>query len=767
MEVLKTIWDRFLNLFGFKHDTKYVKNYLNDANMRSGIFMSAIIALLEFALIFRQHDKYIFPALQADPTQNYWQVLFDNTSLFWLMMTFGLSMLGYCIFYLDKRLKKWKLITVIALAAVGLLFCIQLPFESSLRSFIQTIEKGKTNSYKSIVMLILLFILYSSIFLFHVSVIVSSILRFKGKKINWLQSVLVITLFAMVCLVFGVRVSYGDFYTSAQIQSKQFICFLMFTIYVGCLLIWKPYASIGILGAIFLGFYFVIKNGDSTMTVHFAKGAITGFYDNAGNVVAFDDPNVAYAVITNREWLDGDEVNYLTFFISLAMVCVSIYSQRIAEARKDEQLEVLATVDTLTGLNSFEYFVTLCKEKHQDKSIEQKYAYFFIDISSFKIFNEKRGFEAGNAFLKKIGEILKEHFPHDLITRQGDDHFVIFAPIEGAEERLNLVHKEIEKYDTDIRPGINAGGNIIIDVNEDPRLSIEKARYAVDEIKRKVGVIFCLYDEEMHKRYELMQYIVHHVDEAVENGYIKPYYQPVVYAKDQTLCGFEALTRWIDPVHGFMNPGLFIGVLEDSQLVYKIDFAMLELVCKDLRRRFDEKLPVVPVSINFSRVDFLVMDVETGINEIIQKYNIPKDYIHVEITESALNSQGDNLKASLNSIKKHGLAIWLDDFGSGYSSFNALKDYEFDVLKLDLEFLKGFGQNAKSRPLIKSVIDMANLIGMRTLSEGVETEEQAEFLKEIGCLRLQGYLFGKPEPYDVVSEKITNSFFKVAEDPFK
>lgn len=353
------------------------------------------------------------------------------------------------------------------------------------------------------------------------------------------------------------------------------------------------------------------------------------------------------------------------------------------------------------------------------------------------------------------------------MTRQGDDHFVVFAPLEGAKEKIELINKEVEQYDLDIHPGVISGGNVVIDLNEDPHLSIEKARFAADQIKHKIGKCFILYDEEMHNKYSLMQYIVHHVDEAVEKGYIKPFYQPVVYSKDQTLCGFEALTRWIDPEHGFMNPGMFISVLEDSQLVYKIDFAMLELVCKDLRMRIDNKLPVLPVSINFSRVDFLVTDVESRINDIIDKYEIPKDYIHIEITESALNSESESLKDALNSIKKNGLALWLDDFGSGYSSFNALKDYDFDVMKLDLEFLKGFDKNEKSRPLIKSVVDMAHLIGMRTLCEGVETKEQAEFLKEIGCLRLQGYLFGKPEPYDVISEKMANGFFKVASNPFK
>jgi EAL domain-containing protein (putative c-di-GMP-specific phosphodiesterase class I) len=176
----------------------------------------------------------------------------------------------------------------------------------------------------------------------------------------------------------------------------------------------------------------------------------------------------------------------------------------------------------------------------------------------------------------------------------------------------------------------------------------------------------------------------------------------------------------------------------------------------------DNNLPVVPVSINFSRLDFMVMDVPEVIESIINEYNIPKDFIHVEVTESALLEEGSLLKDAMKRLKDKGFALWLDDFGSGYSSFNALKDYDFDVLKLDMQFLVGFGENQKSRALIQSVISMANKVGMKTLSEGVETKEQAEFLKSISCGRLQGYLFGKPYSYDELKERIKKGEFVIS-----
>ena len=188
---------------------------------------------------------------------------------------------------------------------------------------------------------------------------------------------------------------------------------------------------------------------------------------------------------------------------------------------------------------------------------------------------------------------------------------------------------------------------------------------------------------------------------------------------------------------------------------------IFEAVCRDLRERLDQKLPVVPVSINFSRLDFELMDAVEVFDSLVQKYQIPKEYLHVEVTESALNENDRLLIDSTRRLKEKGYALWLDDFGSGYSSLNVLKDFDFDVLKIDMKFLIGFGTNQKAEPLIQSVIDMAGKIGLKTLTEGVETEEQANFLEKGGCLRLQGYRFGKPMPKEEILGKIDAGEFEI------
>ena len=183
-----------------------------------------------------------------------------------------------------------------------------------------------------------------------------------------------------------------------------------------------------------------------------------------------------------------------------------------------------------------------------------------------------------------------------------------------------------------------------------------------------------------------------------------------------------------------------------------------------MRRVLDSGNIIVPTSINFSRGDFSVINVADEVSMITQKYKIPTDYLHIEITESALIDEKANLISAMKNFKSRGFALWLDDFGSGYSSFNSLKDYEFDVLKLDMEFLKGFDKNDKSKPLIEAVLNMANRIGMRTLCEGVETKEQELFLKKIGCERLQGYLFSKPVSYEDLNKQIADGKLVISEE---
>ena len=188
----------------------------------------------------------------------------------------------------------------------------------------------------------------------------------------------------------------------------------------------------------------------------------------------------------------------------------------------------------------------------------------------------------------------------------------------------------------------------------------------------------------------------------------------------------EALARWNDPTYGLISPAVF-----------------------------------VPISINFSRLDFELSDPVKEVSTCIDKYKISKDDIHVEITETALTETDNKLQTAMNSFREKGFSLWLDDFGSGYSGLNVLKDFTFDMMKIDMKFLSKFSENEKTRPILSSIIALAKNIGMQTLTEGVETKEAYSFLKSIGCQRLQGYLFGKPMPKDEFLKKILPGEYSV------
>jgi len=257
------------------------------------------------------------------------------------------------------------------------------------------------------------------------------------------------------------------------------------------------------------------------------------------------------------------------------------------------------------------------------------------------------------------------------------------------------------------------------------------------------------------------QYVAENIDKALESGWIKVYYQPVIRSLTEQLCSAESLARWIDPEMGFLPPDKFIGTLEKTRQIHKLDLFIIEQVCKDISERLKNKLPTVPVSVNVSRLDFEEVDMLEALEEFVDRYDVPRDYIHIEVTESMIVSDADLMEKMIDSFREDGYEVWMDDFGSGYSSLNLLKDYNFDTIKLDMEFLRKF--NDKSKAIMTSTITMAKDIDMYTLAEGVETMEQVDYLRKIGCGRLQGYYYGKPMPIDEFFEHIEKQNIKIEE----
>ena len=721
----------FARIFGFEKLSKYENDYLHDSNIRSSSYMGVIVVLLEIWMLIRQTYSKLIPKVQAG--KDFFEYFVKYTSKYWLFLLVGLGLMLFCLFYQrDKKLTKGKFITLITAGSACMLYTSVLSLESftKVSETVTPVMAGIMNA-----MLISIYVL---LFVIGATIVAYSIVKYlKNKRIVILEHV-VITGFTLICLAFGVYVSYSDFW-----GGKEIICFLTMVIYVGCLLIYRPFVTVLILGASFLGFYNILLTYNEGLTFAAQEIEISGVM---------------------QKIISGDSVNYLTFFISLTTICFAIYHGRLNEARKSKALEKSAKEDGLTGLYNYGYFIGLTKDaiRNITENINEN-VLLFLDVHNFKAFNDQRGFEEGDKFLVSIGKYISEIFSGSLCARQADDHFVVFTKAEGAVEKLDALNGMVKGYDDEILLGISCGAYRLNNNGEDPRMAIDRARYAAHFIKNRFQTVYVEYDKTMSEEYRKRLYVINNIDNAVNNGWIVPFYQPVVWSDTEQLCGCEALARWIDPVYGQLYPNEFIPVLEEYRLIHKLDKSIFESVCKDLRVSLDAGKPVVPVSLNFSRLDFELMDAVSELENLVKKYGIAKELIHVEVTESALTDNFAHLNTAINRIKESGYSLWLDDFGSGYSSLNVLKDYQFDVIKIDMRFLSNLEKNEKARTLIDCIIKMANRINMLTLTEGVETQVQAEFLNRIGCNRLQGYLFGKPIPKNELYDRIEKGELTVSD----
>ena len=406
--------------------------------------------------------------------------------------------------------------------------------------------------------------------------------------------------------------------------------------------------------------------------------------------------------------------------------------------------------DSLTGLFNMAFFYQNVQallyspvNRRKDVSI------IHFDIPNFKLFNERNGFKLGDELLCDVAKVIKNEFDEGICSRFSDDHFVICTTCEKEEviRKVGMVYQKIlHSDDSAKRVRIKTGIHFIDDRMTEVGLACDHARLACNSIKNRHDVYYCVYDEMLRDRMRKQQYVVDHIDMAIENEYITVWYQPIVRLSSGQICGYEALVRWIDPVMGVMPPGDFIETLEQFHLIHRLDMFVVKRVCEDYQKVIKAGDPIVPASVNFSRLDFELCDIFGYVEETRKKYNVPINMIDLEITESVLNDNIGHIKAECEKMRSLGYKVWLDDFGSGYSSLNTLAEYSFDVMKLDLVFLRSYDHNPKTGKIMTYIIEGATNMGLDTLCEGVETEEHYNFLRMIGCGRAQGYYIGKPMP---------------------
>ena len=376
-------------------------------------------------------------------------------------------------------------------------------------------------------------------------------------------------------------------------------------------------------------------------------------------------------------------------------------------------------------------------------------AVVFFDLDGMKVYNSSYGLAAGDRLLRAFAEILRHHYGTSYCGRFNADHFIAITAVEGLEDTLERIF--IALADVDMEQTLPVSVGIYRYVHDDitPIDACDRAKIACDA-NSSYGSGYTWFDDTMGHTYMKQAYILSHLEQAMEEGWIQPCFQPVVRTLSNRLCGCEVLARWNDPKYGFISPGEFIPVLESSALSWKLDRFIAQKAMEMLRDRMNAGKPVVPISINVSRADFDVTDPVSSIVNMMDEMGLDRALVKVEITESTLMNDKELMRKALDRLHAAGLEVWMDDFGSGFSSLNVLKEFDFDEIKIDMVFLKNLDDRGKK--IITSVVRMAKQLGIHTLAEGVETEEHYNFLRDIGCEKLQGYYFSKPVFYNELDD---------------
>lgn len=407
----------------------------------------------------------------------------------------------------------------------------------------------------------------------------------------------------------------------------------------------------------------------------------------------------------------------------------------------------------LTGLYGLKPFLFNANELMKN-SFGSKFAVIRMDIYRFKTVNEFCGRKAGDALLKYIADTFREFESDDTIV--GHLRADIFAMCVSYEDTQNLIDivsyikNKIDKYNISCKI-LPAFGICISKDGMDVSLMLDYADIAMQEIKGKAFKFYTFYDDNMRKNMLYEKKIENEILGAIESDYIKTYVQPKVDMRSGKIVGGEALVRWLHPADGFIYPDKFIPVLEKSGYILDVDKHIWKSICMFLGSRKENNKPIVPISVNVSRMHVYHGTFTKYLCRLVEKFNISPEYIPLEVTESAFTEKEWDLYKKMHYLQRKGFRVSMDDFGSGYSSLNMLKDENVDEVKIDKKFIDTINDN-NSRIVIRHVISMLRELGIDIIVEGVETKEQADFLMENGCFYAQGYLYYKPMPIDEFGE---------------
>lgn len=428
---------------------------------------------------------------------------------------------------------------------------------------------------------------------------------------------------------------------------------------------------------------------------------------------------------------------------------------------KDENMRI-SMIDIRTGIPNFNAYLNFVETLLVENRVRE-YGFLYFNINNFKFVNQKYGFRRGDAVLKEYCMTVAELAHEDeLVALVGGNNFVGVVKAERVDELLHRLEgipliTLAENNGKQVYISARVAVYIPDGTDNSPQMIMEKMSTTFAEINRSINQSVLYYDERLRQKKIYEDEIMNSVEPGLEAGEFEVFYQPKVNMKTRRLIGAEALIRWRR--NGSVVPPMdFIPICERVGLVQKLDFFVLDTVCRHIVEWIDKGITMVPVSVNFSKQHFVEDTVAEHINEIAEKRKTPKQYLEIEFTETAYLDDGHNLISSIDKLHEFGIASSMDDFGTGYSSLSMLQNMSFDTLKLDKTFLQE-GNDERSRKVIENIIRMAKELNMSIVSEGIETEKELQYMSGMDCDIAQGYLFDKPLTHDEFEQRLIQMYY--------
>ena len=423
---------------------------------------------------------------------------------------------------------------------------------------------------------------------------------------------------------------------------------------------------------------------------------------------------------------------------------------RMIELYEDRSIIKEVKRDKLTNLYSIEFFKKYCAQ-FNTRPPRIKKDLLAINITRFHLINELYGHDYADEILKDIAGSIKAFVRKNegIAARANGDNFYIYCHhMENYIDFFNDIIEHVQGLTHVNIVHIRAGIYLNVKPDMDIDIVIGRAMVASLVVKEDVNRIFAIYDESSEEKAHFNEHLINSFDDSIANHHFKVFFQPKykIQGEKNVLASAEALVRWVHPKDGMISPGVFIPLFEKNGLIQKLDKYVLNEVAEKMAEWKKRYGFYFPVSVNISRVDIYNTNLEEEILEAFDSRHIPHEFCYIEITESAYSTGEDTIINLCTSLRNKGFVIEIDDFGTGYSTLHSLLDIPFDVLKMDMSFIRKLDQNQKNANIIQMIINICKDIGVTSVAEGVETERHYNFLKEAGCDVIQGYYFSKPLP---------------------